>query len=227
MMRAVLLCALAWAGLAHAQAGSTTARDLRSSPAPGIVGPFVKPAGLKKYLPPSPEIAAPPPPPPVEASAPPSAAPEEAPAPAESPEPLSPEQKFREANRLLDEGKVPDAIVLYRELSDHPGAQCNLGSLYLTGRGLAKDPRTAAELYRKAAALGSINAQLNLGRMLERGVGVKRDLEQAVHMYREASAQGSPEADAALARLVKSGDIEIEDKAERARVLNRPLDELK
>jgi uncharacterized protein len=68
-------------------------------------------------------------------------------------------------------------------------AQNNLGVLYASGRGAAKDDKQATFCYRKAADQGEAMAQFNLGRMYFNGTGVPKDYVQAYLWTNLAAAQ--------------------------------------
>jgi len=70
----------------------------------------------------------------------------------------------------------------------------NLGVMYETGDGIAKDSTQAAQWYRKAAEQGHALAQLNLGVMYFNGDVVPRDLVAACVWYNLAAAQGNDQA---------------------------------
>lgn len=73
-------------------------------------------------------------------------------------------------------------------------SQFNLGVLYLTGRGVGRDPSKAAQWYLRAAEQGEVNAQFNLALMLEQGIDISQDLTKAVYWYRMAAEQGDTAA---------------------------------
>ena len=58
----------------------------------------------------------------------------------------------------------------------------------------------AAQLYRRAADAGSIDAEVALAAMVAAGKGTPRDLSQAVHLYESAAAGGNAAAVVALAQ---------------------------
>ncbi|MEQ1649407.1 MAG: tetratricopeptide repeat protein [Hyphomicrobiaceae bacterium] len=66
----------------------------------------------------------------------------------------------------------------------------NLGTLYMSGLGVAKDDVRTVALYSMAASERHALAQVNLGDMYHWGRGVERDDDKAVVWYREASEQG-------------------------------------
>ena len=62
--------------------------------------------------------------------------------------------------------------------------------MYRNGEGVVRDPKKAAEWYRKAAEQGYAEAQNNLGLLYAGGRGVAKDEAKAVEWYRKAAKQG-------------------------------------
>jgi hypothetical protein len=73
-------------------------------------------------------------------------------------------------------------------------AQCLLGNLYFTGKGVAQDHYTAAQWYRMAAEQGIPHAQYLYGVMLLEGVGITEDRYQAMDWIFRAMSAGHGEA---------------------------------
>lgn len=61
---------------------------------------------------------------------------------------------------------------------------------YYQGEGVPKDYGKAAELFGKAAGMGSALAQFNLGYMHEKGIGLPSDYSKAYAFYQAAARQG-------------------------------------
>jgi len=80
----------------------------------------------------------------------------------------------------------------------------NLGVLYATGEGVAKDPEEAARLCRRAADAGNDLAARNLGTMYETGEGVPKDLKTALAWYQKGADLGDDESKKAVDRLKKT-----------------------
>jgi hypothetical protein len=106
-----------------------------------------------------------------------------------------------------------------RFLDDFPqgpytaAAANNLGNLYATGSGVARDDAQAAALYRRGAELGEPDAMTNYGIMLMNARGVARDDEQAVSLYRRA---GNANGMQLLALMVDAGRGTPRDPSEAA-----------
>ncbi len=70
----------------------------------------------------------------------------------------------------------------------------NLGSLYYSGTGVARNPAKAAILFAKAADLGNAEAAVNIGFMHISGNGAKQDKAAALNYFEKAAATDSPAA---------------------------------
>jgi uncharacterized protein len=87
----------------------------------------------------------------------------------------------------------------------NPVGQCNLGSLYLSGRGVPKNPSGAARWYLAAAEQGFSQAQNNLALMYFKGTGIPRDYAQAAIWARRAAEGVNVLGQAFLAYLYEHG----------------------
>ncbi len=109
-----------------------------------------------------------------------------------------------------DYDKALKTFVPLAEASDHGYAQYFLARMYADGRGVEKNPATAAKWLRKAAEKGIPDAQYRLGGLYERGEGVPQDMEYAFSWYSVAAHIGNPKADSALkATTQKLGPDEL------------------
>ena len=79
-------------------------------------------------------------------------------------------------------------------------AQTDLGQLYLTGRGIPRDPAEAARWFEKATAQGQANAAMYLGQQYWNGDGVSRDHERAAVLWRKSALAGNQSVPRLLAR---------------------------
>jgi uncharacterized protein len=84
-------------------------------------------------------------------------------------------------------------------------AQYYLGLLYAHGRGVEKDPATAATWFHKSAEQGNAEAQFDLGHLYRRGVGVPQDDAIAVDWWRKAAENGQTFAQSSLAAMYFDG----------------------
>jgi len=85
-------------------------------------------------------------------------------------------------------------------------AQYELGVRYSEGRGVARDAKTAAQWFEKAAEQGLAPAQYRLGSYYEKGVGVDRDYARARSYYQQAAENGNARAMHNLAVLCAEGN---------------------
>ena len=81
-------------------------------------------------------------------------------------------------------------------------SQFALASMYITGRGMARNDAEAIKLLRLSAAGNYAPAQFGLGAMYEAGRGVEQDDKQAFEWFEKAANQGN--ADAQFAMAVRS-----------------------
>ena len=84
-------------------------------------------------------------------------------------------------------------------------AQYFMGLLYVHGYGVAKDPSTAAQWFRKAADQGNVEAQFDLGHLYRKGAGVPQDDAKAVAWWRKAAESGDTFAQSSLADMYLDG----------------------
>ena len=96
-------------------------------------------------------------------------------------------------------------------------AQSNLGVMYETGRGVARDNGEAVRWFRLAADQGEAVAQYNLGLMYDTGRGVPQDDDEAVRWYRLAAEQGHAHAQYCLGKMYDTGRGVPQDADEAAR----------
>jgi localization factor PodJL len=101
----------------------------------------------------------------------------------------------------------PDAVVAIRALAEggDPGAQYELALRMAEGRGVPRDPATAAQWFEKAAGKGVAPAQYRLGSLYEKGLGVARDYSRARKLYQSAAEAGNARAMHNLAVLLAEG----------------------
>ncbi len=89
--------------------------------------------------------------------------------------------------------------------SGNSAAQYEMGARLAEGRGVARDYKSAAQWFEKAAAQGLVPAQYRLGALYEKGLGVPRDLAQARTLYQKAAEKGNARAMHNLAVLTAEG----------------------
>ena len=86
-----------------------------------------------------------------------------------------------------------------------PAAQRDLGSEYLFGRSVPREPDEAVAWYRRAAEQGHLEAQLDIASLHAQGTGVPRDEAEAARWYRSAAEQGDAYAQTELGILYAEG----------------------
>ena len=84
-------------------------------------------------------------------------------------------------------------------------AEANLASLYLRGRGTAKDSDAARRLFESAAAQGLPLAYGQLGAMYQQGEGGAADWAKALDWYRRGAAAGDPSSLFGLGLMYHNG----------------------
>lgn len=101
---------------------------------------------------------------------------------------------------------LSQASKLYRTAAEAGdfAAQNNLGELYETGRGVAREPAQALGWYRKSAEGGFAPAQFNLARLLAFGIGAERDPAAAREWAEKAQGQGVAQATELLKLLAEA-----------------------
>jgi uncharacterized protein len=102
--------------------------------------------------------------------------------------------------------QMPDAIGTYRKAIDKgsTAAMVELGVLYGTGAGIAKDPAQARTLFERAAAAGNARAMTNLQALSGGGVA-PADPTQARAMFAKAAEGNSAEAQFQLGMMAANG----------------------
>ena len=114
------------------------------------------------------------------------------------------------------------AARLNRQAADlgHARAAFDLGSAYLRGEGVEKNPAEAVAYFRKAAALGHVPAMRRLAELYRSGEGaVAPDAGQAVQFYQKAASLGDGEAIIELALMYRHGQYGLaKDSAQALRL---------
>jgi len=90
-----------------------------------------------------------------------------------------------------------DTLMHLASREENAMAQCALGELYQTGKGVKQDYAQAVHWYSKAAEQGHADAQNNLGVMYQ----YRENNAQAIHWLRKAAEQGHAKAQSRLARM--------------------------
>jgi TPR repeat protein len=85
-------------------------------------------------------------------------------------------------------------------------ARYNLGAMYYSGEGVAKNDAEAVKWFRKAADQGDAGAQTSLALMYDNGEGVPKNDAVAVKWYRRAADQGDAGAQLNLGVMYYKGE---------------------
>lgn len=117
-------------------------------------------------------------------------------------------RQFSTALNLYRDGDIPTALPLLEadaRAGDREAAQA-LGTLYLNGDGVTRNPAMAAGWFRRAAEAGHEDAAYNLANAYRLGLGTQKDLAHALHWYMRAADGGSAEAAYTLGTIFRLGD---------------------
>lgn len=108
------------------------------------------------------------------------------------------------------------AAELWRPLAEKgdPGAQYLLGTLYVEGKGVARDDAAAVKWFQRAANQGDPRAQYDLGASYAEGTGVAKSAVEAAKWFQRAANQGMPFAQLNLALLYAAGNGVPQDNVE-------------
>ena len=114
---------------------------------------------------------------------------------------------FEDAVQAYDSGDYATAFRLLLPLADRGvvKAQVNLGIMYASGHGVAKNDAEAVKWFKKAADQGDLFAQHNLGVMHEEGRGIRQDRAKAAEWFGKAADQGLADAQYDLGRAYAEG----------------------
>ena len=126
---------------------------------------------------------------------------------------------FGDGVRAYNSGDYAAAHAAWLPLAEagEPAAARNLGHLYRTGRGVARDLAQALRWYRRAADQGFAGAQANLGDMFARGQGVATDYAAAAVWFHRAAVQGHVAAQYNLGLLYETGlGVEVSEETAMA-----------
>ena len=126
---------------------------------------------------------------------------------------------FGDGVRAYSSGDYAAALAAWLPLAEAGDAAAarNLGHLYRTGRGVARDPSRALHWYRRAAEQGFAGAQANLGDMFARGQGVATNYAAAALWFHRAAVQGHVAAQYNLGLLYEAGlGVEASDETAMA-----------
>ena len=109
--------------------------------------------------------------------------------------------------------------------ADTPSAQYELGQLYFSGLGVAKDNGKAREWYERAAANGNCDAKQALGFIYLSGQGVEKSVVTAKKYFEEAASANVAPAQLSLGVIYSSGDGIPKDYTKAAEWFRKAADQ--
>lgn len=125
--------------------------------------------------------------------------------------------KQLDAGQPIDEfefGLMPDpAQQLDMASRGDPTAMFTVAEMFRTGHGFPKNPKLAAQWYRKAAETKYSYAMLRWGECLEMGFGVPAAPAEAAKWYERAAAKDTDQAVGPLLRVYQNAGVEPSDKS--------------
>jgi len=135
---------------------------------------------------------------------------------------------YEDAVKASEKGDYSTAQKLLLPLAEKGDvrAQCSLGDMYFTARGVKQDFKESAYWYRKAAEQGKASAQYDLGFILfYQSKGVPQDFKQASDWFRKAADQGYADAQEELGKMYTYGHGVPQDDKEAAKWFRKAADQ--
>jgi hypothetical protein len=194
----------------------SVAEEPKSAPATQTEAkPAAKAAAEKPASPPAGKPAQTTVPPPSAQKPEPSPAPPVAPPAAQKPSGAELEQQ---AASLYKAGRASEAAPLFDQACSAGSREAcaNLGVMYASGKGVAKDDARAAALYATACNAGDATGCNNLGNIYAFGRGVSKDNAEAASLYANACAAGNAVGCSNLGNYYRLG-IGVEQDSAKAR----------
>jgi TPR repeat protein len=128
----------------------------------------------------------------------------------------APPRTLFELGRAYEFNRQPaEAAKAYRRAVDAGSstAMVGLGTLYATGKGVARNPAETRKLFTRAAEAGNPIGMSNLGSLYGAGLGVRVDFAMARSWYAKAAALNDAEAMFQLGLMTEDGDGGPKDDA--------------
>lgn len=125
---------------------------------------------------------------------------------------------FGEEDVPIDDDKAFKCFQIAAGLG-HSGAQCNLGYMYLAGRGVEVNEEKARELHQLSAEQGHAHGEFNLGVAYWCGKGGVEDKEMALKLILSSAKKSDAEAQRSLGVKYWYGQVVKEDKVEATKWL--------
>ncbi|MFO8025027.1 tetratricopeptide repeat protein [Thiohalophilus sp.] len=114
---------------------------------------------------------------------------------------------LEEGRQAYEASNYEQARKLWEPLAakNDPDALFNIGLLYMQGKGVKQDARTAMEWFKQAAQYGSVDAAYNLGMLYADGRGVYPSPKDAIYWWRQAAEVGHAESQYNLGVMLAYG----------------------
>lgn len=98
------------------------------------------------------------------------------------------------AKKHMENKEYNIGLKYYTQLAknDNDVAQLNLGIIYLTGTGVAKNLKKSFDWTEQSAWNGNLDAINNLSQMYHTGVGVEKNIVNALYYYQMGALLGNP-----------------------------------
>lgn len=115
---------------------------------------------------------------------------------------------FEAGKRAYQHGDYTDALKQLTPLAQEGNseAQVVLGTMYLKGRGVAKDPSQALKWYTESAEQGNAEGQFYVGSMYLMGAGVTHDAAQGLKWLSVSANQGNSDSQVLLGLVYLQGN---------------------
>src|ERR1700744_3739185 len=99
---------------------------------------------------------------------------------------------FEDGSAAYRRGDFARAMQLWQPLAtSNPDVQNDIGTLYMDGKGVPRNPTEALRWIARSAANGSSSGQNNLGGLYRDGNGVPRDFGKAFAFFAASAAPGN------------------------------------
>lgn len=129
---------------------------------------------------------------------------------------------FSEGMRLYQSGEISAAVPFLESdaRAGDPAAAHVLGTLYMNGDGVTRNPSMAAAWFLRAAEAGHADAAYRLGDAHRLGVGVAQEPGTALAWFVKAADEGSAAAAYTMAHMYRLGDGVRRDYGQAVKWLN-------
>ncbi len=113
---------------------------------------------------------------------------------------------YQKAGRVVG-GDGNDSLVQFGIAYQSASAEVQVeqGLRYLKAKGVTRDVRKAAELFRRAANAGNLDGCVHLGHCHLNGLGVEKNVNTAVELFRMAAEKGNSGGMVELGSLLRNG----------------------